>query len=115
MPSPCLYHSSGLPAILSTVSAISNSNYAGQAKAMYWGSAALMYFILGASGDPSPARPRTSPGRGARPTGNACRQGPEPKDRGCMIGAISNWPISRSKDLAAQIKVFDLAAQIKVF
>jgi hypothetical protein len=36
-PSPCLYHSSGLPAILSTVLAISNSNYAGQAKAMYSG------------------------------------------------------------------------------
>src|SRR5580704_5388955 len=70
------------------------------------GSAALMYFIPGASGDPSPARPWTSPGRGARPTGNACRQGPEPKDCGCMIGAISNWPISRSKNLAAQIKVF---------
>jgi len=25
---------------------------------------------------------------------NACPQGTEPKDRGCMIGAISNWPIS---------------------
>ena len=46
---------------------------------MYSGSAALMYFIPGASGDPSPARLRTLPGRGARPTGNACRQGPEPK------------------------------------
>ena len=63
------------------------------------GSAALMYFIPGASGDPSPARLRTLPGRGARPTGNACRQGPEPKDRGCIVGAISNWPISRSKNL----------------
>jgi hypothetical protein len=50
-------------------------------------SAHVFYFIPGASGDPPPARPRTSPGRGARPTGNACRQGPEPKDRGCMIGA----------------------------
>jgi SRSO17 transposase len=27
-----------------------------------------------------------------------CRQGPEPKDRGCMIGVISNWPISRAKN-----------------
>ena len=24
--------------------------------------------------------------------------GPEPKDRGCMIGAISNWPILKSKN-----------------
>ena len=47
--------------------------------------------------------------RGARPTGTACRQGPEPKDRGCMIGAISNWPISKSKNSTAQIKVFGRA------
>ena len=93
-------------AILSTVLAISNSNYAKQVKAMYSGSAALMYFNPGASGDRSPARPRTSPRRGARPTGNAFRQGPEPKDRGCMIGAISNWPISRLKNFTAQIMVF---------
>src|ERR1039457_1720396 len=64
---------------------------------MYSGLAALMCFNPGASGDRSPARPQISPGRGARPTGNACRQGREPKDRGCMIGVISNWPISRSK------------------
>src|ERR1700732_2672504 len=83
----------------------SNSNYAGQAKATCSGSAALMYFNPGASGDRSPARPQTSPGRGARPIGNACRQGPEPKDRGCTIGAISNWPISRSKNFTAQIMV----------
>jgi len=51
-----------------------------------------------ASGDPSAGTAGTSPGRGARPTGNACRQGPEPKDRGCMIGVISNWPISRPKN-----------------
>src|SRR3979411_2387687 len=69
------------------------------------GSAALSCFNPGASGDPSPARPWTSPGRGARPTGNACRQGPEPRDRGCMTGVISNWPISSSKNSTAQIKV----------
>src|SRR5471032_2978711 len=86
-------HSSGWLAIRSTVLAISNSNYVAQAKAMYSGSAALMYSIPGASGGPSLARPPTSPRRGARPTGNACRQGPEPKDRGCMIGVILNWPI----------------------
>src|ERR1700682_678694 len=72
------------------VLAISNSNYVAQAKAMYAGAAALMYFIPGASVDQSPARPPTSPRRGARPTGNACRQGPEPKDRGlhdwCYLG-----------------------------
>jgi hypothetical protein len=50
------------------------------------------------SGDPSPARPPTSPRRGVRPIGIACRQGPEPKDRGCMIGAISNWLISKSRN-----------------
>ena len=32
--------------------------------------------------------------------------GPEPKDRGCMIGAISNWLISRLKNFTAQIMVF---------
>src|ERR1019366_817914 len=72
--------SSGSPAIPSTVLAISNSNYAKQAKAMYSGSAALMYFNPGASGDRLPAKPRTSPGRSARPTGKACRQGPESND-----------------------------------
>src|ERR1700681_4447380 len=98
--------SSGLPAIPSTVSAISNSNYAKQAKAMYSGSAALMYFNPGASGGRLPARPPTSPGRGVRPTGNACPQEPGPKDRGCMIGAISNWPIWKSKNQMTQIRVF---------
>src|SRR4029077_3176045 len=99
-------HSSGLLAIPSTVLAISNSNCVAQAKAMYSGSAALMYFDPGASVDPLPARPPTSPRGGARPTGNACRQGPEPKDRGCMIGAISNWPIWKSKNQTTQIRVF---------
>jgi SRSO17 transposase len=46
--------------------------------------------------------------RDPRPSGNACRQ--EPKNRDCMIGTFSNWPISRSKNLAAQIKVFGPAA-----
>jgi len=69
-----------------------------QAKAMYSESAALMCSILGASVDRSPARPPTSPGRGVRPTGSACPQEPGPKDRGCMIGAISNWPIWKSKN-----------------
>jgi hypothetical protein len=72
------------------VLAISNSKCVAQAKAMHSGSAALMYFILGASVDQSPVRPLTSPRGSQRPTGNACRQGPEPRDRGCMIGAISN-------------------------
>jgi SRSO17 transposase len=31
-----------------------------------------------------------TPRRGVRPTGNACRQETEPKDQGCMTGAISN-------------------------
>ena len=104
------YHSSGLPAIPSTASATSNSNYAGPAKATCSGSAALMCFDPGASGGQSPARPRRSPGRCARPTGSVCRQGPEPKDRGCMIGVISNWPISRPKNSTTQIKVCGRAA-----
>jgi len=54
-------------------------------------------FQSGASGDPSPARPRTSPGRGARPTGNACRQGPEPKDRG-----LHDWCYLELADLEAE-------------
>ena len=102
-----LSHSSGLLVTPSTVLAISNSNYARQAKAMYSGSAALMYFDPGANGDRSPARPPTSPGRGARLTGNVCRQGPEPKDRGCMIGATSNWLIWKSKNQTTQIRVSD--------
>src|ERR1019366_7351137 len=73
-------HSSGLLVTPSTVLAISNSNYARQAKAMYSGLAAHMSFNPGASGDRSPARPQISPGRGARPTGNACRRGLDPPD-----------------------------------
>src|SRR5258708_18390037 len=42
---------------------------------MCLGSAALMCFNPGVSGGQSPAPPRTSPRRGVRPTGNACRQG----------------------------------------
>ena len=61
-PSPCLYHSSGLPAIRSTVLAISNSNYAGRAKAMCSGSAApACISILGQ------AAIRRRQGRGHRP------------------------------------------------
>src|SRR6478672_4185650 len=85
-------------------------HYAGQAKATCSGSAALMCFNPGASGERSPARPRTSPGRGTRRTGSACRQGLEPKGRGCMIGVISNWPISRSKNSTAQMMVCGPAA-----
>jgi SRSO17 transposase len=59
----------------------------------------------GASVDRSPARLPTSPRRGARPTGNACQQGPEPKDRGCMMGAISNWPIW-SENQTTKIRAF---------
>src|SRR6266481_5574112 len=62
-------------------------------------------YVFGVSGDRSPARPPTSPGRGARPTGSACRQGPEPKDRGYMIGVISNWPISRPSNSAVRMMV----------
>src|SRR5437667_450860 len=40
-----------------------------------------------------------------RPTGNACRQGTEPKDRGCMIGVISNWQISMPGSSTAQMTV----------
>ena len=58
-----------------------------------------------ASGSLSRARQKTSPGRGARPTGSVCRQEPEPKDRGWMIGVISNWPILRPENSPAQIKV----------
>ncbi|MGY3410963.1 SRSO17 transposase [Bradyrhizobium sp. GM5.1] len=75
------------------------------AKAMCSVSAALMSSDPGASDSRSPARPKTSPGRGARPTGSDCRREPEPKDRGCMTGVISNWPISRSTNPTLQIKV----------
>ena len=83
-------HSSGLPVIPSTVLATSNSNSVGQAKAPCLGSAALMCFDPAASDRRSPVRLRTSPGRGARPTGSGYRREPEPKDRGCTIGVISN-------------------------
>ena len=68
-------------------------------------SAALMSFNPGASDRRSPVRLRTSPGRGAHPTGSACRQGPEPKDRGCTIGVISNWPTWRPNNPTAQMMV----------
>ena len=84
-----------------------DSNYAGVGKGYVLGvSSAHVFSFLGQAAIRRRQGWRTLPGRGARPTGNACRQGPELRDRGCMIGAISNWPISRSKNLAAQIKVF---------
>src|SRR5438874_3177035 len=94
-----------VPVIPSTVLATSNSNYVAQAKATCLGSAALMCFDPGASDRRSPVRLQTSPGRGARPTGNVCRQEPEPKDRGCTIGVISNWPISRPSSSTVQMTV----------
>jgi len=98
-----LYHSSGLLVTPSTVLAISNSNYARQAKAMYSGSAALSVFR-------SWGKQRQSPGKDRRHRPDAALvrletpfgRGRKPKDRGCMIGVISNWPISIS---TAQIKV----------
>jgi hypothetical protein len=68
-------------------------------------SAALMCFDPGANDRRSPVRPQTSPGRGAHPTGSACRREPEPKDRGCTIGVISNWPTSRPSHSTAQMMV----------
>jgi SRSO17 transposase len=68
-------------------------------------SAHVFHSCLGASGDQSPARPLTSPGRGVRLIGNACPQGTGPKDRGCMIGAISNSPISMPGRSTAQMTV----------
>ena len=91
--------------ILSTVLAISNSNYAKQVKDMYSGSAALMSSIPGASDRRSPGRLPTSPGRGPHPTGSACRREPGPKDRGCTIGVISNWPILRPGSSTLQMTV----------
>ena len=52
---------------------------------------------------PPVAGMRTSPGRGAHPTGSACRREPEPKDRGCTIGVISNWPTSRPSHSTVQM------------
>ncbi|WP_247323657.1 transposase [Bradyrhizobium sp. 141] len=69
------------------------------------GSVALMSSDPGASDSRSPARPKTSPGRGAHPTGSACRPEPEPKDRGCTIGVISNWPTSRPSHSTVQMMV----------
>ena len=106
-PSPCLYHSSGLPAIRSTRCwRYRTATTPGGQRLCARGQQRSCISILGQAAIRRRQGPRTSPGRGARPTGNACRRGPEPKDRGCMIGAISNWPISRSKNLAAQIKAF---------
>ena len=102
---PRLSHSSGSLAILSTVLAIPNSNYAKQVKDMYSGSAALMSSIPGASDRQSPGRLPTSPGRGPHPTGSACRREPGPKDRGCTIGVISNWPILRPGSSTLQMTV----------
>jgi SRSO17 transposase len=62
-------------------------------------------FDPGANDRRSPVRPQTSPGRGAHPTGSACRREPEPKDRGCTIGVISNWPTSRPSHSTVQMMV----------
>jgi len=75
-----------------------------RAKATCSGSTVLMCFDPGASDRRSPVRPRTSPGHGAHPTGSACRREPEPKDRGCMTGVISNWPTSKPKKPTAPIR-----------
>src|SRR5256885_1836415 len=92
-----------VPVNPATVLATSKSNYGGQAKATCLGSAALMCFDPGASDRRSPVRLQTSPGRGTHPTGSACRREPEPKDRGCTIGVISNWPISRPSSSTVQM------------
>lgn len=39
------------------------------------------------------------------PTGSACRREPAPKGRGCTIGVISNWPISRPSNSTVQVMV----------
>ena len=56
-----------------------------------------LVWILGQAATGRSAPPRRSPRRCDHPTGGACRPGPEPKDRGCMTGATSNWPISRRR------------------
>ena len=63
----------------------------------------------GASGGQSPARRKILPGRNTPPTGNACLREREPKDRGCMIGVISNWPILRPKRPTIQMKAYGRA------
>ena len=63
-----------LLAILSTVLARSNNNCAGRKRLCTRGQQRSCISIL-ASGDQSPARPPTSPGRGARPIGNASLRG----------------------------------------
>ena len=108
-PSPCLYHSSGLPAIRSTVLAISNSNYAGRAKAMCSGSAALTVrlqswgkqrSVAGKAADIARTRrssdwKRLSAGAGTKGTA------------GCMIGAILELADLEVEEFAAaQIKAF---------
>ena len=39
----------------------------------------------------------------AHPTGSAYRREPEPKDRGCTIGVILNWPISMPSNSTVQM------------
>ena len=95
-----------LPVIPSTVSVISNRNCVGPAKATCSASAAPMSSGPGASGGQSPARRKISPGRSTPPTGSACLREREPKDRGCMTGVISNWPISRPKRATIQKKAY---------
>jgi hypothetical protein len=81
--------------IPSTVLATSNSSSAGRAKATCLGSAALMCFDPGASAPVA----GTAADRPTRRSSDWKRLSaePEPKDRGCMIGVISNWPISREE------------------
>src|SRR6202158_5082511 len=78
-----------------TVYGVGNIEQQLQVKDMYSGSAALMSSIPGASDRRSPGRLRTSPGRGAHPTGSACRREAGPNDRGCTTGGVSNLSILR--------------------
>ena len=82
---------------------ILNSNYAGQAKATCSGSAALMYFNPGAKEIGRRQGRGPSLGRGARPIGNACRQGPGPGPR------LHDWCYLELADL--EVEEFNSANQ----
>src|SRR5665811_1661173 len=103
-------HLPGSRPILSTVSVILNAICAGWERAM---SLALVRHTgsdHGTGRDYSAVLLKTSLRRCNHPIGSDCRLVREPKGRGCMTGATSNWPILRLKNSTIKIMAYGHAA-----
>ncbi len=88
---------------ISTVSAASN-NSSGRQRLRAWGQQRSCVSILGKRVPVAGTAADIAQTRRASDW-KRLSAGAEPKDRGCTIGVISNWPISMPKNSTAQIKV----------